>query len=162
MTGQTANYQAKVNFYHEAVGTVVQGQSVQIQDSQIAQKLEQMGYVQKMDTQAHSEMTQAHSETQAKQAEYGQAQAQANETAGTAAHQQNVQANQATQDFARAQKQSAMNQQANQAQAQADQAIIHDKSHEFQPSATTNADTKAQVTQAKVNRAKATDSHENK
>jgi hypothetical protein len=161
MTGQTANYQAKVNFYHEAVGTVEQGQTVQIQDSQVAQKLEQMGYVQKVDSQMQSQMTQAQQEAQAKQQEYGQAQAKANEHAGIAAHDQNIQANQATQQFQQA-RQQAQNNQANQAQTQADKALMHDKSQEFQPSATTNSDTKAQIAQAKAAKMKATDSHENK
>ena len=40
--------------------------------------------------------------------------------------------------------------------------MIYDKSHEFMPSATTNVDAKAQVTQAKAAKAKAADSHENK
>lgn len=159
MTSQSANYQAKVNFYHEAVGTVVQGKTVEIQDSQVAQKLEQMGYVQKVDAQVHSQMSQAQQEVQAKQAQYGQEQAKANENAGIASHEQNVQANQATQEFQQARQQQS---QTTQAQTQADQALMHDKSHEFQPSATTNADTKAQITQAKASRAKATDSHENK
>ena len=79
MTSQSANYQAKVNFYHEAVGTVVQGKTVEIQDSQVAQKLEQMGYVQKVDAQVHSQMSQAQQEVQAKQAQYCQEQAKANE-----------------------------------------------------------------------------------
>lgn len=161
MTGQTANYQAKVNFYHEQVGTVTQGQTVAIQDSQVAQKLESMGYVQKVDAQVHSQMTQTQQEAQSKQAQYGQEQAKANEHAGIAAHEQNVQANQATQQFQQA-RQQAQQAQANQFQTQADKALMHDKSQEFQPSATTNVDTKAQVAQAKASKLKATDSHENK
>jgi hypothetical protein len=163
MTEQNCTYQAKVNFYHEAVGTVSQGQAVEISDKETAQKLEQMGYVQKVDAQAHSAMAKAQQEQQAKQQEYGQAQAKANEQAGVAAHEQNVQANQATQEFNMARQQQAMNQQANaQAQTQADKALVHDQSQAFQPSATTNADTKAQVTQAKAARMKATEQHENK
>lgn len=162
MTEQNAKYQAKVNFYHEAVGTVSQGQCVDIADSQTAQKLEQMGYVQKVDAQAHSAMAKAEQEQQAKQQEYGQAQAKANEHAGVAAHEQNVQANQATQEFNMARQQQAMNQQANAAQTQADKAMVHDQSQAFQPSATTNAQVKEQVAQAKAGKLKAAEQHENK
>src|SRR6476660_10061349 len=149
MSGQ-ANYQAKVNFYHENIGTRNTGDVFQVSDSSLAQKLEQMGYIQKMDTQVHSEMMKAEQELQAKQQQYGQEQAQANEQVSLAAHEQNIQANKLTQEMAQARQQMTQQSTASQQLSQADKAMVHDKAHEFMPSATTNAQTKAQVTQAKA------------
>ena len=104
MSEQT-KYQAKVNFYHEATGTRNMGEVFSLANSESVQKLEQMGYIQKMDSQVHSEMTKAQQEIQAKQQEYGQAQAKANENAGMAAHEQNVQTLQQTQEINQARQQ---------------------------------------------------------
>lgn len=151
MSGQS-NYQAKVNFYHEATGTRNQGDVFCVTDTQAAQKLEAMGYIQKVDAQVHSEMMKAEQEQQAKQQEYGQAQAKANEQAGIAAHDQHVQSLQQTQQINQARQAAEQNAAIHQS-SQADQAMVHDKSQEFMPSATTNAQTKAQVTQAKAAKA---------
>lgn len=164
MTGQSTqnNYQAKVNFYHETLGTRNVGEVFCVTDTQAAQKLEQMGYIQKMDSQVHGEMMKAEQEQQAKQQEYGQKQAKDNEQAGIAAHDQHIQSLQQTQQINQARQQATQQSSSNQQMSQADQAMVHDKSQEFQPSATTNAQTKAQVAQAKAAKAKATDSYENK
>ena len=160
MSEQT-QYQAKVNFYHEATGTRNMGEVFSLANSESVQKLEQMGYIQKVDSQVHSEMMKAEQEIQAKQQAYGQAQAKANENAGMAAHEQNVQSLQQTQQINQARQQ--MTEQSNtQASSQADKAMIHDKSQEFQPSATTNTQTKAQIMQAKAAKTKVADSHEDK
>ena len=151
MSGQT-NYQAKVNFYHEATGTRNQGEVFCVTDTQAAQKLEAMGYIEKVDAQVHSEMMKAEQEQQAKQQEYGQKQAKDNEQAGIAAHDQHIQSLQQTQKMNQARQQMTQSA-AHQQTSQADQAMIHDKSQEFMPSATTNAQAKAQVTQAKAAKA---------
>jgi len=161
MSGQTT-YQAKVNFYHEALGTRNVGEVFSLADSEAVQKLEQMGYIQKMDEQVHSETMQARQEAESKQQEYGQAQAKANEHVGIAAHEQNIQANKLTQEMAQARQQMTEQSTASQQLSQADKAMVHDKAHEFMPSATTNAQTKAQVTQAKAAKAKVADSYEDK
>lgn len=157
------NFQAQVNFYHEATGTRNVGDTFCVTDSHVAQQLEQMGYIKKMDAQAHSEMNQAAQDQQAKQQEYGQAQAKANEQAGIAAHDQNMKANQLTQEMAKASQQ--MSQQAASQQAQmtnADKAMVHDQAHAFQPSATTSAQAKAKVEQMKAQKAKVAEQNENK
>jgi|SRR6476620_3627607 len=156
MSGQ-ANYQAKVNFYHENIGTRNTGDVFQVSDSSLAQKLEQMGYIQKMDTQVHSEMMKAEQELQAKQQQYGQEQAQANEQVSLAAHEQNIQANKLTQEMAQARQQMTQ-----QHESVMDKAIAADKAKEYIASATTNPEVKAQVAQAKAAKAKVADSYENK
>jgi len=156
MSGQTT-YQAKVNFYHEALGTRNVGEVFSLADSEAVQKLEQMGYIQKMDEQVHSETMQARQEAESKQQEYGQAQAKANEHVGIAAHEQNIQANKLTQEIAQARQQMT-----EQGVSDTDKAIAADKAKEFIASATTNPEVKAQVAQAKAAKAKVADSYENK
>src|SRR6476469_10516816 len=156
MSGQTT-YQAKVNFYHEALGTRNVGEVFSLANSEAVQKLEQMGYIQKMDNQVHGEMMQARQEAESKQQEYGQAQAKANEHVGIAAHEQNIQANKLTQEIAQARQQMT-----EQGVSDTDKAIAADKAKEFIASATTNPEVKAQVAQAKAAKDKVADSYENK
>src|SRR6476620_7535270 len=146
MSGQTT-YQAKVNFYHEALGTRNVGEVFSLANSEAVQKLEQMGYIQKMDNQVHGEMMQARQEAESKQQEYG----------GIAAHEQNIQANKLTQEIAQARQQMT-----EQGVSDTDKAIAADKAKEFIASATTNPEVKAQVAQAKAAKAKVADSYENK
>lgn len=143
---------AKINFYHDSVGTRQVGQVFAIQDAETCKTLENMGYVEKLQAQAHSEEIKAHEEQQAKQQEYGQAQARANEGAALQAHQQNVQANKLTQDFNQELQQKSQSSQAQsqavQQQAQAN--INQDKAREFAASATTNEATLKETAKLKA------------
>lgn len=163
MSGNQQPYQAQVNFYHEATGTRNVGDVFQVSDSRALQQLEQMGYIKKMDAQAHAEMAKAEQEKQAREAEYGKAQQAVNEEAGIAAHNQNVESQKLTQEMAQARQQAAQQNAANHTQAQSqqntqnmtttDKAMVQDQSQAFQPSATTNAATQAKVNEAKAARA---------
>lgn len=167
MTGQSQSqsqhYQAKVNFYHSETGTRNTGDVFCVNDSRVAQQLEQTGYIQKVDEQSHAGMMKAQQEQQAKQQEYGQAQQAANEQAGIAAHTQNVDSHKLTQEMAQA-RQQAQQQAQNQQMSQTDKALIADKAEEFQANATTNAQTQAKVTEARAAKAgnRAVERNENK
>jgi hypothetical protein len=165
--------EAKVNFYHDAVGSKTVGQVFQV-DPETCKVLEQAGYVKKVEGQALAEHQKAQAEQQAKQQEYGQAQEQANQIAGLQAHEQHLESLKMTQEFNQARQQQAQSSQAQSSQAQNNQTqanLNSDAARVHEPSATTNQATlkeqakvkaqgNSQANSQAVSRNKASDSHE--
>lgn len=124
---------AKQNFYHDLVGNRAQGDVFNVVESTF-QALQQAGYVESLDSQAHSAVTQAAQEAMQRQQEMGQAQAKANEEISQARHIQNVTANQHTQQVEQEIKQRAEQNGADHTN-EADQKATEQQQKHFNPAA---------------------------
>lgn len=130
--------QAKMSFYHDMTGSRAHGEVFEV-DSATLTTLEQAGYVQRMDSQASSQMGEEIQKIAQRQEVMGRQQEKANLSASLAAHIQNEQANQHTQQVNQELQQQAQ-QRGEGFTNEADQKAMKASIGQFQPTAMPNVE----------------------
>jgi hypothetical protein len=131
MTNQV-EVKANQAFYHDLTGARANGEIFQT-DQDTYNKLQEAGYVQKLDLSAEGQkLAQEYAKSQQ---QMGQEQAKANEAVSQAHHVQNMEANQHTESINQDAAQRAQNAQT---PNQADQQVAEQKANQFEPAATFN------------------------